>query len=212
GRLTTMSDSFGSTVYRNERHGTVTGRTHVGKSEACFAPLPVNWALASNGGVASASSTYGAGYPIASVNDGEINGVGWGAGSGGWSDGTSGAFPDWAQISFAGAKTIDTVVVYTMQDNYNSPAKIGSTLACPTRRSSDLAVWPVRRRPTARVIPSRASMTAKSTAWVGAQARADGRMAPPAPFPTGRKSVSRAQRPSIPSSYTPCRTTTIRPP
>ncbi len=31
------------------------------------------------------------------------------------------AFPDWVQINFSGSKTIDHVVVYTVQDNYTSP-------------------------------------------------------------------------------------------
>ena len=42
---------------------------------------------------------------------------------GGWNDGTSAQFPDWLQIDFAGSQTIDRVVVYTLQDNYTSPAE-----------------------------------------------------------------------------------------
>jgi Bacterial Ig-like domain (group 3)/Fibronectin type III domain len=79
-----------------------------------------NVALAANGGVAYASSQYNAGYPVTSVNNNERAGVNWGRG-GGWNDGTSGRFPDYIDISFAGSKTIDHVVVYTVQDNYVHP-------------------------------------------------------------------------------------------
>ena len=47
--------------------------------------LGPNLALPSNGGVASASSTYSAKYPVAAVNNGDRKGLKWGAG-GGWSD------------------------------------------------------------------------------------------------------------------------------
>ncbi len=87
-------------------------------------PAQTNVALASNGGVASASSTLtgipGYTFPIASVNDNERAGVNWGNG-GGWNDGTFSAFPDWVEIDFNGSKTIDHVVVYTVQDNWQNP-------------------------------------------------------------------------------------------
>ena len=78
-----------------------------------------NVALASAGGVASASSTYAPGYPVSAINNNERAGTGWGNG-GGWADGTPGTFPDWVQIIFNGSKTIDRVVVYSLQDNYTS--------------------------------------------------------------------------------------------
>ena len=70
--------------------------------------------------MASASSTYSAGYPVSAVNNNERTGAGWAYG-GGWNDATSGVFPDWVQINFNGSKTIDRVVVYTLQDNYSNP-------------------------------------------------------------------------------------------
>lgn len=76
-----------------------------------------NFAAAVNGGVASASSTYGPAFPLASVNDGDRTALNWGHG-GGWADATPGAFPDWVQIAFNGAKTIETVVLYTLPDVY----------------------------------------------------------------------------------------------
>src|SRR5205814_2535019 len=42
-------------------------------------------------------------------------------GGGGWNDATQDAYPDWVQINFTGAKTIDHVIVYTVQDSYASP-------------------------------------------------------------------------------------------
>ena len=93
-------------------------------------PPQSNVALAANGGVASASSTYAAaGYSFAasSVNDGELAGLNWGHG-GGWNDSTANTYPDWVQIIFNGAKTIDHVVVYTLQDNYASPVQPTDTM------------------------------------------------------------------------------------
>ena len=90
----------------------------------------INVALAGNGGVASASSTYAAAgysFPVASVNNGDRTGLGWGSG-GGWNDATAGAFPDWVQINFNGQKTIDHVIVYTLQDNFASPVDPPNTL------------------------------------------------------------------------------------
>ena len=68
----------------------------------------------------AASSSYSAAYPVSAVNNDERKGAGWGSG-GGWNDATAGAYPDSVQILFDGNKTIDRVVVYTLQDNYNSP-------------------------------------------------------------------------------------------
>lgn len=81
-----------------------------------------NVALASNGGVASASSAYSPQFPATAINDGERAGVNWGNG-GGWNDNTAASYPDWAQLNFNGNKTIDRVVVYTVQDNYSNPVE-----------------------------------------------------------------------------------------
>ena len=86
-----------------------------------------NVALASAGGVASASSTYSAGYPVGAVNNNERAGINWGNG-GGWNDATADTYPDWVQITFNGSKTIDRVVVYTLQDNYANPVEPTDTL------------------------------------------------------------------------------------
>ena len=79
-----------------------------------------NVARASNGGSASASSS-AAGFSPASLINGELAGANWSAG-GGWKDGTPNVYPDWVQVNFNGSKTIDRVVVYSIQDNYFSPS------------------------------------------------------------------------------------------
>jgi hypothetical protein len=80
----------------------------------------INFALVANGGVATASSTISPAFPTSSINNNERAGVNWGNG-GGWNDASADAYPDWVQIAFSGSKTIDRVVVYTVQDNYANP-------------------------------------------------------------------------------------------
>jgi hypothetical protein len=82
----------------------------------------INVALASNGGVAKASSTEDgsvsgrqAAFPVASVIDGDRKGMQWGN-KGGWNDGTPGTYPDWVEIEFKGSPTIDEIRVFTLQD------------------------------------------------------------------------------------------------
>ncbi|MEH0165831.1 Ig-like domain-containing protein [Roseateles microcysteis] len=87
----------------------------------------INVALQVNGGVASASSTYSSLYTVASINDGNRRGNNWASG-GGWNDASAATFPDWVQVNFSGAKTIDRIVVYTLADNYASaPEATAST-------------------------------------------------------------------------------------
>ncbi len=87
-----------------------------------------NVALASNGGVATASSTFVASmFPVAAVNNGNRAGTGFAAG-GVWVDGNPNVFPDWVQITFNGSKTIDHVIVYSMQDNYSTPVDPPATM------------------------------------------------------------------------------------
>jgi hypothetical protein len=45
-----------------------------------------------------------------------------------WEDANGFVFPDWVEIRFAGVKTIDRVVVYSMQDGYTHPVDPGDTL------------------------------------------------------------------------------------
>jgi len=84
-------------------------------------PTGTNVALASNGAVATASSTFSGGYAAAGANNGDRAGQQWSAG-GGWNDGTPSAFPDWLEIQFNGQQTIDEIDVFTVQDNFSSPS------------------------------------------------------------------------------------------
>jgi len=99
----------------------------------------VNVALAANGGVASASSTNGPGFPASAVIDNQRSGANWGSG-GGWNDATAGVFPDWVQINFNGVKTIDRAVVYSVQDNYLAPVEPTDTTTFSLRGITDFQV------------------------------------------------------------------------
>jgi glucose/arabinose dehydrogenase len=107
------------------------GYSHITEVEAWGVPAgsssATNVALASVGAVASASSSYGPGFPASAVNNGERAGMGWGNGSG-WNDGTVNAYPDWVQVDLNGTKSIDRVVVYTLQDNVMNPGEPTDTL------------------------------------------------------------------------------------
>jgi hypothetical protein len=85
---------------------------------------PVNFALATNGGQAFASSTHPSGsFPISAIINGDRTGSGWGTGTGGWSDGTPNQFPDYLEIHFNGEKLINEIDITTLQDNYQSPVE-----------------------------------------------------------------------------------------
>ncbi len=108
-----------------------------------------NYALGSNGGVATASSTLAPGsggpgtyWPASSLNNGERKGVNWAYG-GGWADASSGTFPDWVQIDFNGTKNIDEIDLFTIQDNYTSPAEPTEAMTFSTYGVSgyDVQYW-----------------------------------------------------------------------
>ena len=80
-----------------------------------------NWALSSNGATAAASSTYTSrNYSPANAIDGDHTGVGWEQG-GGWNDNTRSAYPDWLEVNFGTARSINEIRVYTLQDNFKQP-------------------------------------------------------------------------------------------
>ncbi|MBV9926067.1 MAG: SBBP repeat-containing protein [Acidobacteria bacterium] len=81
----------------------------------------VNHALASNGGVAAASSSYSANYPASSVNNGDRRGLNWNSG-GGWNDATADSYPDWVEVSFPGWRSVSEVSVFTLQDSPATPS------------------------------------------------------------------------------------------
>ena len=103
---------------------------YAGGSASPSPPPPTgrtNIALTSNGGVATASSTYSAAFGGGGVLNGDRKGLSWGNG-GGWSEQTPGVYPDWVRVDFAGAKTIDEIGVFSVQDNYTAPVEPTSTL------------------------------------------------------------------------------------
>jgi peptidyl-Asp metalloendopeptidase len=98
-----------------------------------------NVALAANGATAVASSTFGSGYGASGAINGDRKGVGWGAG-GGWNDGTAGTWPDWLEVDFAGAKTINEVDVFSVQDAYTAPADPTATMTFSLYGLTDFTV------------------------------------------------------------------------
>jgi N-acetylneuraminic acid mutarotase len=120
-----------------------------------------NVALAAEGAKTLASSVYSASYPASAVNDGDRRGTNWEAG-GGWNDATLGGYPDWIEVAFAGSKTIDEIGVFTLQDNYASPAEPTAGMTFSKYGVTDFAVeywdgaasaW--REIPGARVVADR---------------------------------------------------------
>lgn len=104
---------------------------NVGLSEIEATNYGTNVALSANGGTASASTSLSASYPAGSVINGDRKGLNWTSG-GGWSDSTFYAFPDWWQVDFSGTKTINEIDVFTLQDNYSSPADPTDTMTFST--------------------------------------------------------------------------------
>ena len=104
------------------------GSTSPTLSQGVSATGSINVALAGNGATTLASSTYQGSnnFAVSGINDNERAGVNWGQG-GGW-NGANANGVDWAQITFNGSKTIDHVVVYTVQDNYQNPVEPTDTL------------------------------------------------------------------------------------
>ena len=87
-----------------------------------------NFALASNGGVASASSSYSTSYPASRTNNGDRKGPGAGGNGDYWNDGTQNTFNDELTITFNSAKTIDEVDLFCLQDSYNNPSEPTQTM------------------------------------------------------------------------------------
>ncbi len=108
-------------------------------SQVMNAAGTTNFALASNGGAAFASSTYSVYLPASSLVNGDHKGLNWGNG-GGWADGTPNSFPDWVSVNFNGMKSISSVVVYTLQDNYTNPVEPTDTMTFSSYGVTDFAV------------------------------------------------------------------------
>ncbi|HEX8353446.1 MAG TPA: discoidin domain-containing protein, partial [Pyrinomonadaceae bacterium] len=112
------------------------GRSRLVEVEAWGVPAAgrVNHAAAANGATATASSTTtqqelpGMDFSPAGVINGDRRGLNWEHG-GGWRDATNNTYPDWVQVDFAGARKVDEVNVFSLQDNYTSPAEPTESLA-----------------------------------------------------------------------------------
>ena len=104
-------------------------------------PVPgrVNFALAANGGVVTASSTYNNAYPPTAANDGNRRGNNWGAG-GGWNDASASAWPDWLQVDFGSVRSVAEIDVFTLQDAYTNPQEPTATLTFSNYGITDFEV------------------------------------------------------------------------
>lgn len=88
----------------------------------------VNVALAANGGVATASSTYaGTNYLPSNVNNGDVIGGLWGKAGGGWNDATLGTWGDWLQITFNRSYKISQIDVVTLQNGFAAATPVDLT-------------------------------------------------------------------------------------
>src|SRR6185503_18287568 len=97
---------------------------------------PVNVAAASNGGVATASTTYTGVSPSNANNGDHVGTSSW------WTDNTSSAYPDTLQVDFSGSKTIGEINVYGLQTNYGSPVEPTATLTSTYALTSfDVQYW-----------------------------------------------------------------------
>jgi hypothetical protein len=118
-----------------------------------------NVALQANGGVATASSTLGTGYPASATNNGSRTGV---YGSGGvWVDSTSTIYPDWVQITFNGQKTIDEIDVISGSNNMSVLPTSTSTFTQNGITAFDVQYW----NGTAWVTVPGGSITGNNLVW-----------------------------------------------
>jgi hypothetical protein len=128
--------------YSGDSGNAPSASTPVSQTVNSTSPTGTNVAAASAGAVATASSTYNAGYAPIYVINAERAGTNWGNG-GGWADATPNAFPDWVQVNFNGQKTLDRVVVYSLQDNYTAPVEPTDTMTFSLYglTSFSVAIW-----------------------------------------------------------------------
>ena len=120
---TYAAGSFFATLTVKDNSGGLSANTASVPIEAQDVSGGVNYALSSRGSVATASSekTSPRSYPPMSTIDGDTTGLNWES-SGGWADATRDVWPDWLAVTFGGgAKTINEVWVWTLQNNYQQP-------------------------------------------------------------------------------------------
>ena len=116
GSVTTGSLQAAETPYQGIQNARGSVQIAANQDPGSRGPA-LNVALATNGAVAAASSTgFSDDGPPASASK-LIDDTRSGANSY-WTDDTVDEFPDEVQVNFFGNKTIDRVVVYSVQDNY----------------------------------------------------------------------------------------------
>jgi PKD repeat protein len=122
----TSAGSYNATLTVTDSRGKVSSPSNPVTIMVTQSGVPTNYALTSNGGTATASSTYAGSrsYPTEAAINGDRTGGGWEAGTGGWNDATRGIWEDWLQVTFSGQpKSIGEIRVFTLQNNFRSPAE-----------------------------------------------------------------------------------------
>jgi hypothetical protein len=95
----------------------------VNATSSLAASCDINFAHAAFGSVATASSTQSSrNYSPAGAINGDVIGAGWEQG-GGWNDDTRGVWPDFLDVNFNNTRTINTINVYTLQNNFQNPVQ-----------------------------------------------------------------------------------------
>jgi hypothetical protein len=92
-------------------------------------PERVNVAAATNGGIATASSSQEEKFALNAAINGDRKGLNLGTGDGGWRDDTASVFPDTLEVTFAGSMPIDEINVITQQDTWWNPVEPTLTMA-----------------------------------------------------------------------------------
>jgi hypothetical protein len=149
-----------------DNQGALSANTGVATIEVTNTATRVNYALGLGGASAIASTTHSSGgYPASSTIDGDRTGNTWGSGTGGWNDGTRGAFPDTLEITLPGAsgKMIDEINVVTLQNNWRNAGEPTLATSCSGEGIIDFDVqyWTGSAWVT---IPS-GSVTGNNNAW-----------------------------------------------
>lgn len=107
------------------------GQSIITEVEVWEATTRRNFALESQGAVASASSTIDLGrLPRAAIN-GDRRGLHYPsapATGSAWHDATPDAFPDWFEVAFPAPQTIDEINVFSLQDDFNNPVEPTETM------------------------------------------------------------------------------------
>jgi hypothetical protein len=141
--LTTSSLSQGSHSITAEYNGDTNFNTSVSPAitQVVTEPLSACANVAEDvyGSTATASSTFGPGYPPGGAIDGNHTGAGWGTGVG-WNDNTPNAYPDTLTINLGTSRQINEIYVYSLQDNYLSPTEPTESMTFTTYGLVDFQV------------------------------------------------------------------------